>query len=161
MWAISSTTDKASINEQSLDCSFIVNYLENFTTELVVENCKVEFLIDSGSALNILNLKTFNKLNSKNSLKLRKTDTRVLSENKPSLSIKGVTSTLLIENNNKLITKEFYVISTQNKNLLSGHTAIELNLLSIPVNYTQEESDFQNKIKQVPNRLIRKHFIFG
>ena len=154
LWAISSTTDKVLLTEASINEQSNVNYLETFTIELVVENCKVEFLIDSGSALNILNLKIFNKLNSKNSLKLRKTDKRVLTYgiNKPSLSIKGVT-TLFIENNNKLITKEFYVISTQNKNLLSGHTAIELNLLSIPVNYTQEESDFRNKIKQVPNRL--------
>ena len=63
LWAISSTTDKVLLTKASINEQSNVNYLEKFTTELIVEKCKVEFLIDSGSALNILNLKTFNKLN--------------------------------------------------------------------------------------------------
>ena len=59
--------------------------LSTFYTELRIENVPaVNFLIDSGCALNVLNVNTFNMLNKRNGgkLNLRKTKTKVLTYGK-------------------------------------------------------------------------------
>ena len=72
----------------------VVNSLSKFKVELNVETSHpVQFLIDSGSALNILTFDTFNKINNTNgNLTLRKSATTVLTygQDQPSLKILGV-----------------------------------------------------------------------
>ena len=54
--------------------------LEMFNRKFKIENSSVKFLIDTGSSLNILNRKTFDKLKeeSKGNLLLRKTNVKVI-----------------------------------------------------------------------------------
>ena len=89
--------------------------------------------MDTGSALNVLNLDTFNRINKNNDgeIKLIKTSTKVLTygENSPTLNVMGKT-TLLIESDQKVICAQFYVINTNHRNLLNGDSAINLNLIS-------------------------------
>ena len=112
----------------------VVNSLSQFKVELNVETSHpVQFLIDSGSALNILTFDTFNKINNTNgNLTLRKSTTTVLTygQDQPSLKILGVT-TCMIESKQKILCAEFHVIDTRHRNLLSGNLALERNLISM------------------------------
>ena len=109
--------------------------LNEFETTLCIENSYVDFLIDSGSALDIITLKTFDTLNSKlnKHLNLRVTKTKILTygQHIPTLTAKGIV-TLLVESDTKIQPIDFHVIDTDNKNLLSGKTAMSLNLISMP-----------------------------
>jgi len=52
--------------------------LDKFTVSLTVEkDHEVEFLVDSGNTLNILNVKTFQNLNNKNTLEIKKTNVKI------------------------------------------------------------------------------------
>ena len=98
------------------------------------------------------------KLNNKTPLKLQKTNVKVLTygESTPSLRIQGKTM-LLIEANNKLLCKEFHVVDTNNNNLLSGKTEIELSLLVLPIlppPVTVNNTDLhESKFDHVPEHL--------
>ena len=91
--------------------------IKKFHTELKVEEkMAVRFLIDTGSSLNILNKKTFDRINRHcgSNIKLNKTSTKVITygQNKAAaLEILGVI-TLLVENKHTITLKDFYVINT-------------------------------------------------
>ena len=124
-----------------------------FVTKIKVEKDFIEdFLIDTGSSPNILNLKTFQKLQKKKALKLSKTNTKVITYGENQLNVLGVTN-LLCESKNKIVCEEFYVIHTENQNILSGDISIELGLLSLHVNQTKLASDFENDLKTTPECL--------
>ena len=129
-----------------------VNSLNKFHAEVNVEGkTAVRFLIDTGSSLNILNKKTFQKINKNcnQNLKLRKTSTRVITygQNKPApLKIIGVVS-LLVENEKTISLKEFYVIDTNHKNLLNGTAAIDLKLMSFSTPATKHAN--RNNTEQI------------
>ena len=111
----------------------VVNSLSKFKIDLKVESLyPVKFLIDSGSALNILTLKTFEQMNKKvnGNLTLRKSSTKVLTyrQEKPNLKILGVTA-CMIESKQKIICAEFHVINTNHRNLLSGNLDLDLDLI--------------------------------
>ena len=77
---------------------------EKFEVKLQVEKQIVKFLIDSGAAVNILNIETFEMLNRKceGKLILRKNNTKIVTygAEKPTLQVLGVAN-LLIESKDK------------------------------------------------------------
>ena len=94
---------------------------------------KINFLIDSGSAINIFNLATFQnlkKVNSKLHLKTTKTKIVPYGQSENCLKIEGVCY-LTLEISSKFTSGKFYVANTKAKILLTGSCAIALNLLSI------------------------------
>ena len=108
--------------------------LAQFEVKAKLEKTPVKFLIDSGAAVNIINFKTFQEINKNTDsvLCLRKTNVKLLTYGavNESLTIKGVT-TMIIETKKKFLTTDFYVVDTQHKNLLSGETALKLNLITL------------------------------
>ena len=121
-------------NSSTENRAVVVNSISQFYATVNVEGIEIKTLIDTGSSLNILNQKTFEKINHKlkGKLTLKKTSTKVITygSNEPTLKIKGVVS-LLIENNHKYVTKDFHVIKTKHKNLLNGESAVDLDLIKI------------------------------
>ena len=133
-------SDKKSDEKKSVDAT---NVKDIFDIKLTVEKKhRVEFLADTGSKVNILNLKTFQKLKEKNkNLKLSKTNVKIITYAATQSTVKllGVVK-LLIENKKKFLCEEFYVINTDAKNILSGKTCIDLNLLSLNINSCEIEN---------------------
>ena len=144
IWAMSegNLDDKKSVNA--------TNIKDIFDVEMTVEKKhKVEFLADTGSKANILNWKTFEKLKSQNkNLKLFKTKMKIITygSTESTLKVVGVTK-LLIENKNKFLCEQFYVINTNAKNILSGKTCLELNLISVNIN------SFEMNSSEIPEHL--------
>ena len=145
------------------DCDVVssnsLDSLSQFEAVLKLESEPVKFLVDSGSGINILNYETFCDLNSKidRKLVLRKTKTKVITygSDKPTLHIMGVID-LLIESKTKYLTTDFYVIKTNQKNILSGTAAIQLNILKFLSQIESEIREVHNdneNLTQVPKRL--------
>ena len=91
------------------------------------------FLIDRGSAINIIILATFQNLKEVNSkLHLKKNKTKIVpyGQSENCLKIEGVRY-LTLETRSKLTTDKFYVANTKAKNLLTVSYGIALNLLSL------------------------------
>ena len=133
--------------------------MNDFNVNLDIEGEHIDFLIDSGSALNIINLKTFSSLNKIKPLKVRKTDTTVLThgQKSPTLQIKVVV-TLPVNHAGTAYLFDFYIVDTDNKNLLSGTTAVMLSLLYLPINTIDTDKQHGNevehsKISNIPDRL--------
>ena len=101
-----------------------------FKPDLALEGISVRFLIDSGSAINIINLETFNRVKyKKQNLFLKPTKTKILkygAKNISPLQMKG-TCQLTVETATKITTALFYVIDSNSYNLLTGTCAIELD----------------------------------
>ena len=97
------------IKPQGFDTTHTVRSLEMFKRKLKIENSSRKFLIGTGSSLNILNRKTFDKIKeeSKGNLLLQKTNVKVIGygKNQPSLQIKGVV-TLLLESKSRITSPE-------------------------------------------------------
>ena len=106
----------------------------NFERTVQIETQPVRVLLDSGASINILNYKTFEKINKhlRKPLILKKTKTKVTTYGnfEPNLKIKGEVH-VLVETKTKFINTNFYVVDTKHKNILSGVTSIALNLISL------------------------------
>ena len=109
---------------------------ENFvsTVKIASQSVSSSFGRDTGTSVNILNKRTFDEINNrtKNSLKLTKTKTRVCTYGKddPPLKILGEVETL-VETKSKFTDSKFYIVDTKNINLLSGVTALALDMIII------------------------------
>ena len=107
---------------------------ENFVSTVKIASQSVAVLVDTGASVNILNKRTFDEINNrtKNSLKLTKTKTRVCTYGKddPPLKILGEVETL-VETKSKFTDSKFYIVDTKNINLLSGVTALALDMIII------------------------------
>ena len=118
----------------------------NFDATILVEGIRVNFLVDTGASINILTLRTFNELSKRLKQKpiLQKTKAKVVTygSSYSSLSVLGKI-TFVVETKSKLCCTDFLVIDTPHKNLLSGETALLLNILTFkkPVFHVQEESE--------------------
>ena len=102
----------------------------------------------------------------KKSFKIIPTHTRLVSYgmNNTNLHIKG-TTTLLVEANNRCEMIHIFIVEGNHRNLLSGHTAIELKLIELPhpQNYnnasvlnTEEKVEHMSSsidLTDIPNRL--------
>jgi len=119
----------------------------DFHATILVESVRVNFLVDTGASVNILTLRTFNELSKRLKEKpiLQKTKTKVTTYGSSSNSFLKVLGTVefVVETKNKLCCAKFHVIDTTHKNLLSGETALLLNILTFekPVFNVQKESD--------------------
>ena len=106
----------------------------DFNTVVNIEKQRVRVLIDTGASINILNMRSFNQLNERlrKPLILQKTKTKVVTygSEQTNLKVKGVVE-LLVETVDKFTSTKFYVIDTEHKNLLSGTSAVELNILKL------------------------------
>ena len=113
---------------------FTSKQLNIFERKILVKGVmKINFLIDSGSAINIINLATFQnlkKVNSKLHLKTTKTKIVPYGQSENCLKIEAVCY-LTLETSSKFTTDKFYVVHRKAKNLLTGSCAIALNLLSL------------------------------
>ena len=102
----------------------LVQTLPVFKRDLALEEISVRFLIDSGSAINIKNLETFNWIKKKNrNLFLKQTKTKILTygaKNVSSLQMK-CTCQLTLETGTKITTALLYVIDSNSHNLLTGY----------------------------------------
>ena len=109
--------------------------INKFNVSIKIEKVPVNVLIDSGSAINILNLSTFNAINRQSDKKLviRETDTQIMTyaSTVPLVKVKGVT-TVILETDRKYSTTDFYVVDTKHRNILSGESALHLNLITLP-----------------------------
>ena len=105
-------TDESVLEDNS---TALVQTLSVFKRDLALEGISVRFLIDSGSAINIINLETFNRIKKKNrNLFLKPTKTRILTygaKNVSSLQMKG-TCQLTVKTGTKITTALFYVIDS-------------------------------------------------
>ena len=108
------------------------NTLSQFEVLVQLEKQPVIFLIDSGAAVNVLTQETLNKLNHDKSLKITKSTTKTLRycSKQPMLCVLA-TVQLLIETDSLYATEDFFVVDTEGKNMLSGNTALKLNLISL------------------------------
>ena len=132
-----------------------VNTLSQFEVSVQLEKQPVRFLIDSGAAVNVLTQETFNKLNHHKSLKITKSATKILTygSKQPMLRVLG-TVQLLIETERLYATEDFFVVDTKSKNLLSGNTALKLNLISLPPEKVSKEINATDaKNVDSPSRL--------
>ena len=120
-----------------------VNYLDIFERKILVEGVmKTNFLIYSGSAINIINLATFENLkkgNSKLHLKITKTKIVPYGQLEHFLKNEGVCY-LILETSSNFTTKKLCVVNKKAKNLLTVSCAIALNLLSL---YTETSKSYQ------------------
>ena len=141
-----------------------VNNLDIFERKILVEGVmKINFLIDSGSAINIINLATFQNLKKVNSkLHLKTTKTKIVSYGQPEncLKIEGICY-LTLETSSKLTTDKFYVVNTKAKNLLTGSCAIAVNLHSLNTKPSksyqkQKHQSIKTSIKNI-NQKHQKH----
>ena len=136
-----------------------INNLDNFERKILVEGVmKINFLIDSGFAINIINLTTFQnlkKVNSKLHLKTTKTKIVLYRQSENCLKIKGICY-LTLETSSKLTTDKFYVVNTKAKNLLTGSCAIAVNLHSLNTKPSksyqkQKHQSIKTSIKNIKN----------
>ena len=129
--------------------------LSQFEVLVQLEKRPVRFLIDSGAAVYVLTPETLNKLDHNKSLKISKSTTKILTygSKQPMLCMLG-TVQLLIETDSLYATEDFFVVDTKGKNLLSGNTALKLNLISLPPEKVSKEIN-ANDVKGVdtPSRL--------
>ena len=145
--------------------------LSNFEVTVKLERQPDKLLIDSGAAVNVLTYRTFTLLNRNlaQKLKLQRTATKILTyrTTQQTLKVKGKVD-ILVETGTKITTEQFYVIDTESKNLLSGETALKLNLLHMPQKCASEHINKINSIppvkenrnKSIPERLkslVRKY----
>ena len=111
----------------------------------------VRFLIDSGSAINIINLETFNRIKKKNrNLFLKPTKAKILTygaKNVSSLQKKG-TCQLTVETGTKITAALLYVIDSNSHNLLTRACAIELYLICLPCTIS-DKRDKRTKLQEV------------
>ena len=111
----------------------------------------MRFLIDSGSAINIINLETFNQIKKKNrNLFLKSAKTKTLTygaKNVSSLQMKG-TCQLTFETGTKITAALFYVIDSNSHKLLTGACAIELDLISLHCTISGKR-DKRTKLQEV------------
>ena len=111
----------------------------------------ISVLIDSGSAVNIINLETFNRIKKKNrNLFLKPTKTKILTygaKNVSSLQMKG-TCQLTVETGTKINTALFYVTDSNSHNLLNGACTFELDLICLP-RTTSDKRDERTKLQEV------------
>lgn len=163
-------TESRSVSDQSDERVFKVNKAD-FDATVLVESIRVNFLVDTGASINILTLRTFNELSKRLKQKpiLQKTKTKVItygSSSNSSLKVLG-TIKFVVETKNKLCCTKFHVIDTTHKNLLSGETALLLNILTFekPVFNVQKEFDVNGgslkKKNTVPESLTNLIDGFG
>ena len=111
----------------------------------------MRFFIDSGSAINIINLETFNRIQKKNrNLFLTPTKTKILTHGAKkvsSLQMKG-TCQFTVETGTKITTALFYVIDSNSLKHLIGAGAIELDLICLP-RTTSDKRDERTKLQEV------------
>lgn len=109
--------------------------INKFNVSLKIENMPVNILIDSGSAINILNVSTYNAIDRQSDKKLviRETDMQIMTyaSTAPLINVKGAT-TVILETNRKFCTANFYIVDTKHRNILSGESALHLNLIQLP-----------------------------
>ena len=125
---MAATSDSSDSDNQNIDCLNIftlsdaktvenntdyevrkpINHIKRFYTRTTVEGkTSLDFLIDTGSAINIINLKSFDRINKQNGghLKLKKTSTKIVTyaSKNPSLIVEGKIK-LLIESEHAMST---------------------------------------------------------
>ena len=93
---------------------------------------KTPFYIDTGSSVNILDGTTFQKLCSQlGKVQLSKVKLKLTAYGNTTLKVIGKFS-YAVEIRHRLLPLEFYVVAGNNGCLLSGATALEARLLSVP-----------------------------
>ena len=99
-------------------------------TKLTINGQEVSFLIDTGATVNILDEKSFEKINTTGKpVVLKKSNTKIFAYgSKASLQLLG-TFEETVETNKKIAITRFHVAKNVERNLLSFQTAQELHLI--------------------------------
>ena len=147
--------------EKSNARALAVNENKDFDAVILVEGIKVSFLVDTGASINILTLRTYNDLTKKlqKRLSLQKTNISVVTYGSKGSIIKVMGKIeLTIETKNKFCCETFYVIDTAHKNLLSGKSAMALEILSFkkPIYHVQREPDVKDTLSKNKNKYEKK-----
>ena len=112
-----------------------------------INNSKVDFLIDTGSSINILDENTFKKIGSKP--KLSHSNTRVFAYGSDqTLELIGKFQAT-IETDSKITTATMHVVKGKHGNLLCYDTSVELNIVPIIASVSSSSEILCNKYSDV------------
>ena len=155
--ASSETRPESSDSDGSLyaiDSVNAVGKLPAFKIMVAFEAVKIPFYIDTGSSVNILDGTTLQKLCSQlGNIPLSKVKTKLKAYGNTPLKVIGKL-THAVEIQHRLLPLEFYVVAGNNGCLLSGESALEAKLLSVPKSADQQASSAESTVKKV--RATRK-----
>ena len=116
-------------------------HTKKLETKLTINGQEVLFLIDTGASVNILDEKSFDKINTTGKpVTLKKSNTKIFAYgSKAPLQLLG-TFEETVETNKKISLTRFHVAKNVEGNLLSSQTAQELHLIKININSVQAET---------------------
>ena len=130
----------------------------DFVTTLNIEKQPVDLLVDSGASVNIMNRKTFAKLNTplRKPLKVEKSKTKVVTygADTPFIKIEGEVK-VLVETAEKFLITKFHIVNTDHQNLLSGVSALALGLIELRNSNVNTCNVIRENTKPhfIPNRI--------
>ena len=118
-------------------------------TKLTINGQEVLFLIDTGVSVNILDEKSFDKINTTGKpVVLKKSNTKICAYgSKAPLQLLG-TFEETVETNKKIAITRFHVAKNVEGNLLSFQTAQELHLIKININSVQTQQQRNERIQR-------------
>ena len=124
----------------AIDSVHAVGKLPAFKINVAFDAVKISFYIDTGSSVSILDGTTYQKLCSQlGNIQLSKVKIKLKAYGNTTLKVMGKLS-YAVEIRHLLLPLEFYVVAGNNGCLLSGDTALEARLLSVPKSAAQQVS---------------------
>ena len=133
----------------AIDSVHAVGKLPAFKINVAFDAIKIPFYIDTGSSVNILDGTTYQKLCSQlGNIQLSKGKIKLKAYGNTTLKVIGKLS-YAVEIRHLLLPFEFYVVAGNNGCLLSGDTALEARLLSVPKSAAQQVSLTKAIVKKV------------
>lgn len=124
--------------------------------KVLIGNTPVNFMIDSGSSVNILDAVTFGKLKTKYKLQNSSMKVYTYGSNKPMKMLGKFKADVICLNQEKTRTNMItHVINGNYGSLMSYETALELNLIKMNVN--QVTSETKNESSDFEQKLVMKY----
>ena len=144
VFALMYTTDHKYVNFNRNDSSK--------TTKLKVNNTNINFTINSGSSINVIDKNVFGKLNPDNKIKLQRSKQKIYPYGTTEPLIMLGYFDMTLENKNVVVPARIHVVDNNNAgNLLGLATSKELTLLKI--NLVNMKNMDKNKFINVSNDL--------
>ena len=133
----------------AIDSVHAVGKVPAFKINVAFDAVKIPFFIDTSSSVNILDGTTYQKLcRQLGNIQLSKVKMQLKAYGNMTLKVIGKLS-YAVEIQHQLLPLEFYDVSGNNGYLLSGNTALEARLLSVPKSAAQQVSLTKATVKKV------------